>query len=115
MRYLPTPKDNRPPQANEVLFIYGTLNQPDVQMHIIGRYDMGKPDVLTGYRKTQVTLENAAHPMIFAAPGEIVQGNCIRVTSAELKQIDIYETDAYQRVRVTLRSGRAAWVYAKPE
>jgi gamma-glutamylcyclotransferase (GGCT)/AIG2-like uncharacterized protein YtfP len=115
MPYLPVPEENRPPQANEVLFIYGTLNQPDVQLYVIGRYDMGKPDVLTDYRKKQVTLENAAYPMIFTAPGEIVRGNCIMVTPAELKQIDIYETDAYQRVRVTLRSGRAAWVYAKPE
>jgi hypothetical protein len=34
-----------------------------------------------------------------------------RLDDAELAAADEYEVDAYVRVRVPLRSGRAAWTY----
>jgi Gamma-glutamyl cyclotransferase, AIG2-like len=45
-------------------------------------------------------------------PDAVVEGTVLMLTAAELTAADEYEVDDYARVRVPLRSGGQAWVYA---
>ncbi|MFG2569123.1 pyridoxamine 5'-phosphate oxidase family protein [Streptomyces sp. NPDC048567] len=104
------------------LFSYGTLQQPEVQLSQFGRLLDGRPDALRGYRITTVQITDPAvveasgsdrHPMVVPAPGsaDLVEGQVLAITDAELAAADAYEVDDYTRVEVTLRSGTRAWVY----
>ncbi len=95
----------------EHLFVYGTLMDPIVQFSVFGRVVQGQPDRLTGYKKSSIQLGGGVYPIIKPETGHSVEGLVITVTPAELKLIDRYEGDAYQRKKVTLVSGRQVWVY----
>ena len=96
----------------ELLFVYGTLQDPAVQSRIIGRVVSGTPDVLEGYFKTDYAMPEGIYPLVIPRHGHFVEGLVLEVTLEELGQMDTYETTAYRRVRVPLRSGRISWVYA---
>lgn len=96
---------------NQPLFIYGTLREPQVQLTVIGRLVEGSPDQLAGYKISGIILDGVPYPLIIPAEESTVNGEVIEITGAELEKIDIYEGEAYQRVTVTLLSGRQAWVY----
>lgn len=95
----------------EKLFTYGTLQIPAIQQRVLGRVVTGAQATLTGYLKTQITLDDGTFPIIVEQQGSSVEGMVIEVTPHELALIDRYETDAYRRVQVTLNSGDEAWVY----
>lgn len=105
------------------LFSYGTLQEPRVQQDTFGRHLDGRSDVLAGFVRGQVPIDDPAQR---AASGRThydnvvptgrgadrVAGVALEVTEAELVQADDYERDAdYVREEVTLESGRRAWVY----
>lgn len=98
----------------EALFAYGTLLDPKVQRRVIGRTVEGRPDTLPRYRKGVLQLPGAAY--FIAIPDEQgeIDGGVLEVTPMELRRIDRYEGEAYERARVTLRSGTEAWVYRRP-
>ena len=88
-----------------------------------GRLLEGERDQLAGYRLGSVTIDDpevvsesgsAVHLIVIPTgdPEDLVNGIVFMVTAAELEAADDYETDAYVRVEVALRSGRRAWVYA---
>ena len=95
------------------LFVYGTLIDPEVQQRIIGRLVEGTPDTLENVSKSEIKLGNNTYPILIEAQGQIVDGHILTVTSAELEQIDKYETDAYRRLRRQTKNGVDVWVYAK--
>jgi gamma-glutamylcyclotransferase (GGCT)/AIG2-like uncharacterized protein YtfP len=110
-------------EATENLFSYGTLQQDDVQLATFGRRLEGTPDVLAGYARATVPVED---PDVVAATGEthyrnvrftgvesdLVDGTVFAVTAEELERADAYEAGAdYARVLVELQSGTRAWVY----
>jgi len=97
----------------EKLFVYGTLKDPVVQKTVFGRIVEGIPDSLDGYRKTEIAMSDGVFPIIIRESGSAVDGLILEVTREELALIDRYETDAYRRVRVTLKSGQEAWVYCE--
>jgi len=97
--------------GKEKLFIYGTLINLNIQESVFGRQDKGLPDVLKGYKKSEIRIEDEFFQIIFPDNMEVVDGFVINVTKDELKKIDEYETDAYKRERVVLESGISAWVY----
>lgn len=97
----------------EEIFTYGTLQDPKVQMKIIGRTIKGIPDGLAGYKKSTITIGNILYPIIIPGGNSVIQGKVIAVTQEELQKIDAYETSAYRRELVTLQSGKEAWVYKK--
>ena len=101
-----------PTDATETLFVYGSLKQPMVQVQIIGRYDVGQPDILCGYDTHVCNFGKQTYPMIRPDHEGIVTGVRIALTPDELALLDHYETEAYTRIRVTLRSGHTTWVYA---
>ena len=106
-----------------LLFSYGTLQQDDVQRATFGRLLHGHGDELPGYEPSLVEIED---PRQAAAVGRThhanvifngradsrVPGTVFEVTDAELAAADEYERPAsYERVAVTLASGKEAWVY----
>jgi gamma-glutamylcyclotransferase (GGCT)/AIG2-like uncharacterized protein YtfP len=95
----------------EKLFIYGTLQDSEIQKTIIGRLIQGVTDKLADYKKGTITTDDGTYPVIIPEIGSIIEGQVITITETELKEIDIYETEAYQRIKVTLVSGQEAWVY----
>jgi gamma-glutamylcyclotransferase (GGCT)/AIG2-like uncharacterized protein YtfP len=97
----------------ELLFVYGTLKKPDVQKEVFGRVAPGTPDILEGYKKSRIKINNKIYPVVIQSSNSFVKGLVISVTPAELKLIDEYETDAYKRKKVFLKSGKVAWVYQK--
>lgn len=100
----------------ELLFVYGTLMKPDVQKQEIGRVTESLPDILKGYRKSKVKIDNNEYPIITPSTNlnDFIKGCILLVTPAELELLDEYETKAYERKKVILSSGREAWTYVKP-
>lgn len=97
----------------DILFTYGTLQYPEVQHSVFGRVAQMTTDILDGFQKDQVFLSNNYYPIIRVNPAKFVIGERMQVTPEELLFIDRYETSAYRRVRVKLRSGLSAWVYCE--
>jgi len=110
-------------EPGTLLFSYGTLRQPEVQLSTFGRLLDGRDDAVLGYQLDWITVTDPEvirasgtdrHPMLTASvdQGASVEGMVFRITAAELAAADEYEVDDYARVRVPLRSGEHAWVYA---
>ena len=106
-----------------LIFSYGTLQQEAVQLATFGRLLAGQPDELPGFEPSLVPIED---PEVAARSGKThhanaafngrsdsrVRGTVFEVTDAELADADRYErTAAYERIAVTLASGKRAWVY----
>jgi gamma-glutamylcyclotransferase (GGCT)/AIG2-like uncharacterized protein YtfP len=91
----------------EKLFVYGTLKDPKIQMHLVGRTIQGQPAKLRGYRSHDIL----DYPTALPDPRGIVEGLVLTVTAEEIARFDEYEGNTYQRVRVTLESGEETWMY----
>jgi gamma-glutamylcyclotransferase (GGCT)/AIG2-like uncharacterized protein YtfP len=96
---------------DELLFVYGSLRDQQVQLEIIGRLVKGTPDVLLGYGISTIAIDNCVYPILVPMPDGIVEGEILSVSKDELHDIDIYEADEYRRVKVKLQSGTEVWVY----
>jgi gamma-glutamylcyclotransferase (GGCT)/AIG2-like uncharacterized protein YtfP len=106
----------------ELLFSYGTLQQPEVQLATFGRELTGHRDAIVGFDLDYVTITDPhvvatsgsdRHPIL--RPTERVDahvdGMVFAITQAELAAADEYEVDDYRRIAVPLRCGSTAWVY----
>jgi len=99
----------------ELLFVYGTLREGGIQERVIGRLAPGEPDILDDYFRSTIKLSGRTYPIISPREGSVVEGEVLVLTPEELKKIDRYEGPAYVRRKVTLRSGKTAWVYQNPK
>lgn len=108
--------------CTEKLFSYGTLRYEGVQFSTFGRKLNGSPDILNGYKLSQLQINDphvvatsgeAVHPILIATGNmtDEVNGIVFDVTSKELALADQYEVADYKRVNVKLLSGLCAWVY----
>ena len=106
-----------------LLFSYGTLQQPAVQMSTFGRLLHGHPDELIGFEQSLLEVEDPefvvtsgkAHHAIVRFNGRAdsrVSGTVFEVSDSELASADEYEPAGYTRVLATLASEKQAWVYA---
>lgn len=111
---------------DHLLFSYGTLQLPSVQIAIWGTEVPSEPDAVVGHALDEVQITDAEviaasgsdrHPMLVATPDPDaeVPGTVFALDDAQLAAADAYEVDAYRRVEVALRSGRTAWAYALAE
>ncbi|WCT73661.1 gamma-glutamylcyclotransferase [Sphingomonas naphthae] len=107
------------------LFSYGTLRDPAVQRALFGRALVGEADALAGFALGEVAIPDpeavatsglAVHLILRRADGPVpdIAGERLVVTPEELAAADAYEGETYARIAVTLRSGRAAFVYVAP-
>lgn len=110
------------PAAAEPLFSYGTLQDEAVQRNLFGRQLEGAADALSGFRMDWLEERDpqavaassiVRHPVVCETgdAADCVPGTLFQLTSAELARADAYEAGDYRRVRVTLASGRSAWLY----
>jgi len=108
-----------------LLFSYGTLQQPEVQLANYGRLLTGAPDALRGYRLGALAISDphvialsgkAVHTIARSSgsPEDRVEGTLFEISEDELAATDAYEVDVYARIEVTLASGKIAWVYVGP-
>ncbi len=97
----------------EALFVYGTLQDPQVQTRVFGRIVQGQADTLPGYRKAEIAIDGSVYPFAVEDSSGVIAGQVIEVTPDELVRIDAYEGSEYRRLRVRLGSGRATWVYCE--
>ena len=106
-----------------LLFSYGTLQEGAVQLELFGRLFEGEPDELVGFvRSTQLIDDpafvaesgKAEHAVVtFTGNRESrVRGMVFELSDAELAAADHYEPAGYERIKTTLLSRKAAWVYA---
>lgn len=100
-----------------LLFAYGTLLDPAVQLRVFGRQLDGTPDMLIGVVRVTLTVDDddvrGSWPDL-ASTGraeDVVPGQVLALSDTELAAADAYETSAYARGEVTLVSGTRAWVY----
>lgn len=105
-----------------LLFSYGTLRQPAVQLTLFGRRLIEVPDRLAGFRVDTIHIAepdivnlsgNATHLILRRDSGarDPIDGAVLTLDARELAIADDYEGDAYVRIAVTLASGRRAFVY----
>jgi hypothetical protein len=106
-----------------LLFTYGTLQQPEVQLATFGRLLDGHADELVGFEQGLFTVADPAfvaksgkaqHTTVRpnGRPDSRVGGIVFEVTDAELERSDAYEPEGYTRISTVLASGKVAWVYA---
>jgi hypothetical protein len=106
-----------------LLFSYGTLRDEDIQLSAFGRRLHGEPDELVGFEQAVTTIRDPAfvassgkadHRIVSftGRPDNRVAGVVFELSEAELASADRYEPAGYERVIVTLASGKQAWVYA---
>ena len=107
---------------DQLLFSYGTLQNPEVQLDTFGRLVAGEDDALPGFTVDYAEIDDprvvelsghSVHPVVRSTGNTLdkVTGMVLRVTEDELDAADEYEVEFYRRVEVSLQSGRAAWVY----
>ncbi|MEI3847401.1 MULTISPECIES: gamma-glutamylcyclotransferase family protein [unclassified Microbacterium] len=107
---------------SQLLFTYGTLRHPDVQLDTFGRLLDGDDDALPGYTVDYAEIADprvvdlsglTVHPIVRETgnPLDKVVGRVLRVTDDEIDAADEYEVSLYRRISVVLASGRSAWVY----
>jgi gamma-glutamylcyclotransferase (GGCT)/AIG2-like uncharacterized protein YtfP len=107
-----------------LLFSYGTLRQPEVQLATFGRLLAGRETAVVGFRLEWLTITDPQviatsgsdrHPLLVPADGPdgeaSVPGTVFEISAAELAAADDYEVDDYRRVLVPLDTGEQAWVY----
>ena len=88
----------------ERLFIYGTLQDPKVQMEVLGRICEGKYSLLDNYILLRDwPVEGTAYPRLYPHSAGCVIGQIIEVTKEELQILDEYETNAYMRTEVHVK------------
>lgn len=100
------------------LFVYGTLMYPERIKHLLGRCPDALSASLPGYARFLV--RNATYPGIITAAGARTDGKIyLNLTDTELRRLDQYESDLYDRCLLSpqLDAGRTceAWVYVIPE
>ena len=107
---------------DQLLFSYGTLQQPEVQLDIFGRLVADEDDALPGYTVDYAEIDDprvadlsghSVHPIVRPTGSSLdkVTGKILWVTEDELDAADEYEVELYRRVEVRLQSGRVGWVY----
>ena len=94
-----------------MLFVYGTLIDDETRKNILKRSVSGTPTILDGYDLKEIIIENESYRAAEKRSGCLIKGLLIEITSEELKELDVYETDAYKRREVELTNGERAWVY----
>ena len=101
----------------EQLFSYGTLQSKEIQMQVFNKLLIGTPDQLLGYKLKdfQIEEEFGMEDYFVAIPSEnpsnAINGIAFTVTNEDLLKADQFESNAYKRVQITLKSGITAWIY----
>jgi len=108
----------------ELLFSYGTLQLPKVQLELFGRLLNGTKDSLKGYKLERIEIkdpdvlaksEQQFHLIAIPSADDVIEGMAFEFTMEEVLEADKYETEDYRRISVQLESGKESWVYVAKE
>ncbi|WP_422082242.1 gamma-glutamylcyclotransferase family protein [Ulvibacterium sp.] len=99
-------------QPTEYLFTYGTLQDDEIQLNLFKRKLKGDKETLEGFLLFQNKVYGR-YPTVHKTNDsmDMVEGMVYKITSLELKKVDVYEGDGYERHKVVLASGKTAWAY----
>ena len=96
------------------LFTYGTLQDLSIQKQVFGRTLVGIQDVLNGY---YISLEKIMGRYLVIEKAinkeSKIEGIVYELQDNEFLKVDLYEGEAYKKIKVVLKSGKSAWVYVK--
>jgi gamma-glutamylcyclotransferase (GGCT)/AIG2-like uncharacterized protein YtfP len=101
----------------EQIFSYGTLQSKEIQMQVFNKLLTGTPDQLPGYKLKDLQIEEefGMTDYFVAAPSENpsdeIDGIVFTISGEDLAKADLFESNAYKRTEITLKSGTTAWVY----
>ena len=101
----------------EKLFSYGTLRSKQIQMQLFRKILTGSPDQLLGHKlkSLQIEEEFGMADYVVAVPtvdsSDPIHGIAYNISASDLAKVDVFESNAYKRVQVELKSGAIAWVY----
>ncbi len=105
-----------------LLFSYGALRRPAVQLAWFGRLLTGADDALPGHMASPsgVAAPNAGEdpgPVVSPSsdPRDEVAGVVFEVSGQDLSKADKYEPAGCIRKYLRLKSGISAWVYLKSD
>jgi len=109
-------------EPEELLFSYADMRDPQLQQDMFGRVLPAEPDTLPGYAADYVEIDDIrfsdrtgriVHPQLRRTgnPRDKIVGAVLRLTVTELEAADEFQMAMFRRARVTLGSGREAWVY----
>jgi hypothetical protein len=108
--------------ADQLLFAYGALQGAEMQLDTFGRLVEAEDDVLTGYSRAYADtpghrIDTASGPTLLpvlrhtGSALDKVVGVVLALTPDELDAADEFQPSLYRRTKVTLESGRRAWLY----
>ncbi len=94
------------------IFTYGTLQEAYIQESLFKRKLVGKPDTLLGYTLSDQKIAGL-YPFILKSSKttDSVSGIVYQIEEHELKIVDDYEGEDYERILIELATGTPAWVY----
>ena len=104
----------------EYIFSYGTLQKSEVQLRLFGRPLRGWEDTLEGFKTSDIEIDDERflaggggrrQLTAVASSGDAISGMVFEIPSSELALTDRYEPNNYERIAVTLNSGKQAWLY----
>lgn len=101
----------------EKLFSYGTLRSKQIQMQLFRKVLTGTADQLLGHKlkSLQIEEEFGMADYVVTVPtvdsSDPIHGIAYNISASDLAKVDIFESNAYKRVQVELKSGAIAWVY----
>lgn len=91
------------------LFVYGTLQFPEVLRALLGRIPDSSPVTLDGWRAA--ALARRPYPGLVTANAAVPGMRLTGLTAEELEVLDEYESGPYDLRELWLIDGRPAWCY----
>ena len=96
------------------LFCYGTLQEPSVQLELIGRTAECMLTSIEGFivLRDYVDIDDGiAYPRIVKYPNGCVYGRILEFTDEEIVLLDEYETEMYRKEEIETKDGHIVLVY----
>lgn len=96
------------------VFCYGTLQDPSVQMELIGRSCIGTLDSIDGFvvlRDYVDSEDGVAYPRLVEMFNGCVYGHIYKFSNDEITKLDEYETEMYTRRYLKTNKGELVQVY----
>ncbi|WP_405138887.1 gamma-glutamylcyclotransferase family protein [Nocardia sp. NBC_01388] len=102
------------PSGPAPLFVYGTLQFPEVLIELLGRAPELEPARVLGQRAA--VLPDRVYPGLTSANGSVTQGFLLNgLTADEWQILDTFEDDEYELRPIPVHTGNRhtyAWTYA---